>query len=504
MSSLSKLFTISFFVFFLLVGLLLITLYSASQRQDTRSRAATSDVRVTYYVSTKGADTNPGTLEAPFRTIGQAALIVNPGDTVLIREGTYNQALKIRRSGTVKGRITFKNYPDETVVIDGVGISLNYFDSLVSIGTTSLRVDFITLSGITIQNSTATAINVRGNYNQLEKLKVVNSHARAVDFEGSTYSSLANSEVTNNVRCNENGKSGCNNSLTWPVTTGISKSRYIKIASNKIYRNWGEGISSWRGSYQNKISGNTIFDNWSVNVYLDHADSTAVEGNFIYETESSYIDQTSPQRQLLANGIAIADEVYTGYGCDAKNNSVRNNIIVNTRRGISFFNYQTACGSGLKNTLVENNTIVNSWEPAIRINAGTHTATVFRNNIFFGRPGVAVLYFDTPGDTRFTNNLFYSPSSLANQFTWNGISYSNLAAWQSGTPAYLTNNIWAHPLFASPNSFLETGYRILSNSPAIDAGVAGTTADFWGARRPIDGNGDGIAKTDIGAHEYKP
>ena len=404
----------------------------------------------------------------------------------------------------MKGRITFTKYRDETVVLDGNGIGLNYTDSLVSIGTTSLRVDFITLSGITIQNSTATAINVRGNYNQLEKLKIVNSHARAVDFEGSTYSSLANSDVTNNVRCNENGKRRCNNRPTWPVTIGISKSKYIKIASNKIYRNWGEGVSSWRGSFQSKIVGNTIFDNWSVNVYLDHADSTVVETNFIYETESSYIDQNSPQRQLLANGIAIADEVYAGYGCDANNNSIRNNIVINARRGISFYNYQTACGSGLKNTLVENNTIVNSWEPAVRINAGTHRATVFRNNIFFARSAVAILYFESPGDIRFTNNLFFSPSSLAGQFTWNGVAYSNLTSWQANSPTYLTGNLWVNPLFASQNSYLPTGYRILLNSRAIDAGVTGTTVDFWGARRPIDGNGDGIAKSDIGAHEYKP
>ena len=72
----------------------------------------------------------------------------------------------------MKGRITFTKYRDETVVLDGNGIGLNYTDSLVSIGTTSLRVDFITLSGITIQNSTATAINVRGNYNQLENCEL--------------------------------------------------------------------------------------------------------------------------------------------------------------------------------------------------------------------------------------------------------------------------------------------------------------------------------------------
>ncbi|OGD72462.1 hypothetical protein A3A84_01405 [Candidatus Collierbacteria bacterium RIFCSPLOWO2_01_FULL_50_23] len=70
-----------------IIALLLVTLYGVLLRHDTTVRAAVSGVRRTFYVSTKGIDTNPGTIEAPFRTIGKAALIVNPGDTVLIRGG---------------------------------------------------------------------------------------------------------------------------------------------------------------------------------------------------------------------------------------------------------------------------------------------------------------------------------------------------------------------------------------------------------------------------------
>src|SRR3989344_630151 len=79
----------------------------------------------TYYVSPSGSDTALGTLASPFKTIQRAAGIVNPGDTVLIRGGTYNKTVPIARSGSSSARIIFKNYPGETPVIDGGGLGIS-------------------------------------------------------------------------------------------------------------------------------------------------------------------------------------------------------------------------------------------------------------------------------------------------------------------------------------------------------------------------------------------
>ena len=45
---------------------------------------------VCYYVSPTGSDSNPGTSASPFLTIQAAANAVNPGDMVIVRDGTYN------------------------------------------------------------------------------------------------------------------------------------------------------------------------------------------------------------------------------------------------------------------------------------------------------------------------------------------------------------------------------------------------------------------------------
>lgn len=73
----------------------------------------------TYFVSTTGSDFSAGTLNAPFQTIQRAANLARPGDTVLIRGGTYHEMVAPARSGTAGAPITFAAYNRENVTIDG-------------------------------------------------------------------------------------------------------------------------------------------------------------------------------------------------------------------------------------------------------------------------------------------------------------------------------------------------------------------------------------------------
>ena len=61
----------------------------------------------TYYVATDGSDTNDGSLNAPFKTFQKAAETLQPGDTCIIRGGTYHETLT-PRSGEAESPITYK------------------------------------------------------------------------------------------------------------------------------------------------------------------------------------------------------------------------------------------------------------------------------------------------------------------------------------------------------------------------------------------------------------
>ena len=73
----------------------------------------------TYHVAASGFDFNPGTIEAPFRSISKAAASAVHGDTVIVHEGVYREWVRPAHSGKRLSRITYKAAEGEKVVIKG-------------------------------------------------------------------------------------------------------------------------------------------------------------------------------------------------------------------------------------------------------------------------------------------------------------------------------------------------------------------------------------------------
>jgi probable HAF family extracellular repeat protein len=77
-----------------------------------------------WYVSTAGSSTNAGTIGSPWSlsyAAGGADGRIVPGDTVWVRGDTYSSqtGFTITVSGTATNKVTFKQYPGETVILDG-------------------------------------------------------------------------------------------------------------------------------------------------------------------------------------------------------------------------------------------------------------------------------------------------------------------------------------------------------------------------------------------------
>ena len=70
----------------------------------------------TFYVSTQGNDSNPGTESLPFKTINNAIDAMGAsGGTCIIREGYYHESVLIND----KNNIIIKAFPNEKVIING-------------------------------------------------------------------------------------------------------------------------------------------------------------------------------------------------------------------------------------------------------------------------------------------------------------------------------------------------------------------------------------------------
>jgi len=83
-----------------------------------------------WYVSPDGNDAWSGQVPAPnvartdgpFRTLGKACAMVQPGDTCYLRGGTYRETLKPARSGAAGQPIVFRNYGTEVAVLSGADV----------------------------------------------------------------------------------------------------------------------------------------------------------------------------------------------------------------------------------------------------------------------------------------------------------------------------------------------------------------------------------------------
>ena len=111
----------------------------------------------TYFVdrTLPGSNSNNGTSEStPLLTIPKCvAMAVNPGDTCLVKNGTYPEGITMSRSGTNGSPITLKNYP-------GHSPHLLFADRTNSVnrihldgGSGTARINYVTIEGLHIENA---------------------------------------------------------------------------------------------------------------------------------------------------------------------------------------------------------------------------------------------------------------------------------------------------------------------------------------------------------------
>ena len=102
-----------------------------------------------FYVSTAGDDSNPGSMQAPWRTIQHAADAATAGSTINVRGGTYAERVTINVSGSAHdGYVTFRSYPGETAILDGNGLTPEGRSALLVIQNKS----YVRVQGFEIRN----------------------------------------------------------------------------------------------------------------------------------------------------------------------------------------------------------------------------------------------------------------------------------------------------------------------------------------------------------------
>jgi hypothetical protein len=428
---------------------------------------ATAAGATTYYVDDTGSDSNPGTFTLPFGTINYAVDQLTAGDTLYVRGGTYHETVLIwDKHGNDSAWIIIEPYNNETVVIDADNADSN----VVAIDES----EFIYFGNIEVKDGRSgifiwDAHDIFVGWNIVHGNQRFGIHAGS-DSDTLTYNiHIEGNEVYDNVRHNSAYTAS-------PHMQALSayNAHDVEIIGNFVHENFGEGVD-YILSDDGTIKDNMIWDNYGVDLYLDNATDTVVDGNLIVtgwaSSPSTYYHDSAPE-----NGIAVANEWY--YRQNRANGlTITNNIVLRCKSAFIYWDSQAS--GGLDNVTIANNTFALSTDIMFVIeNSAGHSNTSVVNNIFYQTAGKNYAWAPATNITYATNN-------------WYG---GNANTHKSGT-----NDVMTDPQFADSDPWTDTDVQIASTSPCKDTGttVSAVVDDYF------DDDTARGSSYDIGAHEYR-
>jgi len=497
-----------------LLGLLLILAQSLA-----------AQVGAAYYVSTSGNDRNPGTFALPWATLQHAANSAKPGDTVYVFGGVYHESVNFPQSGTAPAPITFENYPGQTAVIDGTGVSCcssNGVQGLINI----VNKSYITISGFEIrnyttsnENDTPTGVWITGSgtgikilNNRVHRITTTsekNGNAFGISVYGTSKAPITQLLINGND--------------VYDLRTGNSESvnvdgnvTHFAITNNLVHDNDNIGIDAigyegvgpvgYDEAMYGEISGNTIYNISGITnpgegnsydadgLYCDGCAYVTVERNVIFQVDYG-IETTSENQVCQSNGTEWSGG-NTGSGTAAKGKfpcygryvTVRNNIFYKANScGNSIGGYAAATREGgpsngggssyhdvfVNNTLYDNGTQAGnnnegtpSGEFQIQFQVGSAQGNIYENNVLYvGAPNIWINSFVS------CSSSYPCPPATLN---WN--LYNSDAGYLEGT-SILWAGVSGYESFAKWQSISGEDANSLNTDPLF-VNLEGTPPNF--------------------------
>ena len=399
-----------------------------------------------YYVAKAGSDSNPGTANLPWLTIGKSTGYVLPGDTVFISAGNY--AERVTTKSTINGcdYITYTNNADGEVVMRGFEIYQ----------------DYVWIAGLTVTSagSDISGIWIDGNI----------------------------SKITGNYINNIGGREAAAVNAYW-----YDRPFGAYIASNHIFKCqfgiWTFGFN-WTNEYNNierPYQWNSGADSDYCEVF---GEGHVFRYNYLHgaltnEVPTAHLDcfQTydDPKSKYWAANILIEhnlcsdfDEGFIGEATDLRrshNITIRNNVFFN---GLPL-PYKTGYPNGVAGVIVHD-------IPGVVVTNNTFY------NIGYGIEW-ATNYWVLATNAVIKNNIFYKQAFPYDYF--NGIADYNMG-YLVRTNGYVTgpHDLYnADPLFVNPNDPLgpdgivgtaDDGFQLRSGSRGKTAGENGVQVGAYG------------------------
>ena len=390
----------------------------SDNNNNTENNGAKTNV---YYVSKEDS-----TDEYTCKTISEAVEKAQSGDTIIVKQGTYNEKVKIHN----KQNITIK--AEGEVIIDGTDLDGSLFSikssknvyvqgfifaHMLADNSQGVKVYGNNTSDITIDNCTFKDIKC---VHEKDKDKGSN----AIYVQGSSTTSINNVRIIN---CSaEDVGSGFSEvfSLEGNITNFLIDN--VMITSNTVYSNIGICVCGNQGTCKDKrldrprkgtISNCKVFrcksfyDKGSAyGIYVDVGEDIVIYNNTISLCEGG-----------IEIGAEIASPVFSGIkNGDTEKITVRNNYILNCDSGVQIGGFQVSRGT-VCNVIFENNEIEDCGKKDAPLLTLTKCNNIHVKNNKFKPADDQSIIIDIEMPEKYTNKIKF----VGNEFKGLNIDTSN-------------------------------------------------------------------------------
>jgi len=391
------------------------------------------------------SDESFGTEELPWKTIEHAVQVVQAGDIVYVRAGTYyikargnryEPALNPANSGSPGNYIVIAAYNGEPVTIT--------YDPEIS--------------GPSGPHSGPLIGTYRKSYIKWEGFKIIETtagyHADTgpVAIWSSDHIIVENCEIIGTYIPTTNNHDGIR----------IEKAEHVTIRNCRIH-----GVKG---------------DLWnSGGIKLYYTKDTVIEHNEIYDCTRGFYDKDSGIRNIFRYNLVHDCEygfMYPGNAAHTENGEVYQNIFYNCKKGAHLIDGGDDHGWKVYNNIFYGNEI-----DVLERLRGTHGISNFYNNIFsnVSSPYAVRRDIQTIADSDY--NCFHNYSSFV--IGWHSIG--GLSDWQQQT-GFDLHSIENDPLFINPDSH---DFHLSPTSPCLNVGID---------RQDYDNDGNTAESINMGAY----
>jgi hypothetical protein len=467
-----------------------------------------------------GSDSNNGSsTTSAFKTIQKAASTAQPGTTIYVRNGTYNENIVVSRSGTQSAPITLTPYPGDTVVINGNGnIAIR----------NSGAIAYWVIDGLTIKSTNQYTLRL-GWWGEpmTDHWTVRNNKLFGANFIMGSYHLWENNNIDGTGYAGTGGDGG--------ISDGGD-------SHHNIYRgNFIHDFTHYnaRGIWtQGKTHDSIIENNVVTNIVASNKLSQCIDLDGAAEVEWRH----------TVRGNIVSNCSYVGIELENLFDSiVENNVIIGGTSGIIIINYDASygckvggennqygdtngdgdCQGDITNTILRQNLIttntnwgggyggiinwyvggVKIWGNTISASSGAGNGGIniqgtlqqtkggsIKGNIVTQGSGPAICATDLASIVEDSNNVVYRTNNGKPYAMGGGCNTGYSLAEYQAMSGKGTNSISANPLFVNSGS---SDFHLTSSSPAIDSGInVNSSSDIEGSIRPVN------LTYDAGAYEF--